>query len=295
MAKRFGGKFSPDDVEIRADKPVPGAYSKARVDPAGAKSNVMFVPPLILAFRSITSGASELALGLVGAGLLLLAAWLLREGLNAEGAFHARKVARRPALPRKILAATLCGLGVAVAAFANEPEPMASLIYGVAAGVLHLGAFGADPLKDKGMEGVDTFQQDRVAKAVEQAEAHLRSMKDAVKRAGDPAVAARVDRFADTAQDLLRTVEEDPRDLVAAKKYLGVYLNGAKDAAVKFADIYARTQDRGAKRDFMMLLTDLEESFGQKTQKLLLDNNTDLTVEIDVLRERLQREGVRLD
>lgn len=108
-------------------------------------------------------------------------------------------------------------------------------------------------------------------------------------------VAARVDRFADTAQDLLRTVEEDPRDLVAAKKYLGVYLNGAKDAAVKFADIYARTQDRGAKRDFMMLLTDLEESFGQKTQKLLLDNNTDLTVEIDVLRERLQREGVRLD
>ena len=45
----------------------------------------------------------------------------------------------------------------------------------------------------------------------------------------------------------------------------------------------------------MMLLTDLEESFGQKTRKLLLDDNTDLTVEIDVLRDRLQREGVRLD
>jgi len=44
----------------------------------------------------------------------------------------------------------------------------------------------------------------------------------------------------------------------------------------------------------MMLLTDLEEGFGQKNRKLLLDNNADLTVEIDVLRDRLQREGVRL-
>ena len=44
-----------------------------------------------------------------------------------------------------------------------------------------------------------------------------------------------------------------------------------------------------------MLLTDLEETFDKKTQKLLLDNNADLTVEIDVLRDRLQREGVHLD
>ena len=94
---------------------------------------------------------------------------------------------------------------------------------------------------------------------------------------------------------MIRTVEEDPRDLTAARKYLGVYLMGARDAAAKFADIYARSADRGAKTDFMMLLTDLEEGFGQKTEKLLLDNNADLTVEIEVLRDRLQREGVRLD
>ena len=95
-------------------------------------------------------------------------------------------------------------------------------------------------------------------------------------------------------KDMLRTVEDDPRDLTAARKYLGVYLMGARDAAVKFADIYSRTHDSGAKSNFMMLLTDLEEGFGQKNRKLLLDNNADLTVEIDVLRDRLQREGVRL-
>ena len=70
---------------------------------------------------------------------------------------------------------------------------------------------------------------------------------------------------------------------------------GAKDAAIKFADIYSRTRDRGAKTDFMMLLTDLEESFDKKIEKLLEDDNADLNIEIEVLRERLQREGVHLD
>ena len=293
MAQRFGGKFSPDGT---SDTPsaVP-AYNKARVTPVGARSNIMFVPPVILASMSIFSGAAGLALGLIGAAILLLGAWLLRDGLLAQAAYDMRKVARRPAIPRKFFAAIACGLGTAVAAFANEPGVIAPVIFGVAASALHFGAFGMDPLKDKGMEGIDTFQQDRVAKAVDKAETHLQGMKDAVKRAGDRSVETRVDRFVTAAQDLIRTVEEDPRDLIAAKKYLGVYLNGAKDAAVKFADVYSRTQDREAKSDFMMLLTDLEESFGQKTQKLLLDDNTDLTVEIDVLRDRLQREGVRLN
>ncbi len=293
MARRFGGKFSPDGNATPVDdRP---AYQGARVAPAGARSNVLFVPPVVLAFLSINDGAVGLVTGLSGAAALLLGAWLLREGLTAEAAYHERKVARRPGLPRKILAAALCGIGTAIAAWRVEPGLVAPLLFGGAAGVLHLGAFGIDPLRDKGMEGIDAFQQDRVARAVTEAEAHLAAMADAVKRAGDRQVEARVERFQIKVREMIRTVEEDPRDLTAARKYLGVYLMGARDAAVKFSDVFARSQDRGARSDFMMLLTDLEESFDKKTEKLLLDNNADLSIEIDVLRDRLQREGVRLD
>lgn len=292
MAQRFGGEHSPG-----GDQPGPkpkGAYHKAKVKPAGARSNVLFIPPVVLAATSINDGAVGMAVGLIGAGVLILGAWLLREGLNAEAAYDERKVARRPGFPRKIAAAVLCGLGAAIAAYSSEPGFVAPLIFGGAAGALHLGAFGIDPLKDKGMEGIDTFQQDRVAKVVDEAEANLNAMADAVKRAGDRQVEARVDRFQVKVREMIRTVEEDPRDLTAAKKFLGVYLMGARDAAIKFSDIYARSEDRQARSDFMMLLTDLEETFGKKTEKLLLDNNADLSIEIDVLRERLQREGVRL-
>ncbi|SPF79919.1 5-bromo-4-chloroindolyl phosphate hydrolysis family protein [Pseudoprimorskyibacter insulae] len=293
MAQRFGGKFSPGGETSKPGQQ--STFRGAKVDPAGARSNVLFVPPVILAFTSISDGAIGLATGLVGAGLLVLGAWLLREGLRAEAAFNERRVARRPAMPRKIAASVLTGLGVAVAAWKNDPGLIAPVIFGAAATGLQLAAFGLDPMKDKGMEGVDTFQQDRVAKVVDEAERYLTEMADAIRRAGDRQVEARVERFQVKVREMIRTVEEDPRDLTAAKKYLGVYLMGARDASAKFADIFSRSQDLTARSNYMMLLTDLEESFGQKTEKLLLDNNADLTVEIDVLRERLQREGVRLD
>lgn len=303
MAKRFGGKHSPDGGSVtpdeRAHEERP-AYQGARVAPAGARSNLLFTPGVILAVLSINDGAVGLAVGLAGAASLILGAWLLRDGLLAEAAFHDRKVARRPAIPRKIFAAALCGIGAGLAVFRSDlgisfEQLAAPIIFGGAASVLHLGAFGVDPLKDKGMEGVDTFTQDRVAKVVNEAESYLSAMTDAVKRAGDRQVEARVDRFVIKAREMIRTVEEDPRDLTAAKKYLGVYLMGARDASVKFSDVFARSADRGARSDYMMLLTDLEESFDKKIDKLLTDNNDDLNVEIEVLRDRLQREGVQLD
>ncbi len=70
---------------------------------------------------------------------------------------------------------------------------------------------------------------------------------------------------------------------------------GAKDATVKFAELYSRNRDAKARRDYEDLLTDLEQNFAARTQSLLLDDRSDLTVEIEVLRERLQREGVRLN
>jgi CHASE3 domain sensor protein len=94
---------------------------------------------------------------------------------------------------------------------------------------------------------------------------------------------------------MVRTVEEDPRDLAGARKYLGVYLMGARDASVKFADLFSRTRDPEAQQKYIGLLDDMEQNFAAKTRKLMADSQTDLDIEIDVLRDRLAREGVRLD
>lgn len=40
-------------------------------------------------------------------------------------------------------------------------------------------------MRDKGTEGVDTFQQDRAQRIVAEGEAHLKAMQDAILRTGD--------------------------------------------------------------------------------------------------------------
>ena len=289
MSQRYGGKFSPDEKPRKAGK-------RVAVSPAGGRANLLFIPAIVLIATTFSDGPFSLATGLLGAAALALSAWLLREGLEAEAAFHDRKVARRPALPRKILAAGVSGIGTALAVIAHlsAPDVIAPVIYGLCAAGLQLAAFGIDPLKSKGMEGVDTFQQDRVARVVDEAEKHLAAMSDAMTRARDRVATARLEDFQETARTLIRTVEEDPRDLTAARKFLGVYLMGARDATVKFADIFSRTQDPQAKADYLALLDDLETNFAARTQKSLLEDRTDLNIEIDVLRDRLNREGLHL-
>lgn len=293
MAQRFGGKYSPGG-NSNTPAPAPkGAFQGARRTRAGGRVNLLFLAPLPLALAAFTSGPAGLVLNLAALGTLLLAAWLTREGLIAQEAFEARKVARRPAFPRKIAGSLLTGLGLGIAGFAASGDIAAPAAYALVGTVLHFLAFGPDPMRDKGAEGIDSFQTDRVARAIDEAEKHLAAMTDAMLRAGDRSLMTRLERFQTTARDLFRTVENDPRDLTAARKYLSVYLLGARDATVKFAEIWARNRDPQARADYEALLTDLEQNFAARTQKLLLDDRSDLTVEIEVLRERLDREGVR--
>jgi hypothetical protein len=298
MSKRFGGKYSPDGETAQSSGDARPRRPRFEVDPAGGRSNVMFSPPIVLLATTFSDGARSLTAGLIGAALLGLGAWLLRDGMRAEAAYAARKIARRPAIPRKIFAAILCGLGTAAGVVAHMTDGagiFSAVLFGLCVCALHLVAFGIDPLTSKGMDGIDTFQQDRVARVIDEAEKHLIGMSDAIKRAGDRQAEGRLASFQDTARDLIRTVEEDPRDLTAARKYLSVYLRGARDATIKFADIYSRTGDTQSRADYFALLDDLDKNFADRNQKSLLDDRSDLTVEIDVLRERLSREGVRLE
>jgi 5-bromo-4-chloroindolyl phosphate hydrolysis protein len=246
-----------------------------------------------LAIFAFFSNPKDLILRLVAFGIFIAAAWLTREGIKAHEAYDARKIARRPAFPRKIFASALIGIGLCLASLVDG-NIVIGAAFGVLGAALHLFAFGPDPLRHKGMEDLDEFQTDRVARAVDEAEKHLQSMKQTIERARDRHLDARVEQFSATARDMFRTIEDDPRDLTAARKYLSVYLLGARDATSTFVDIYLRDTNGSSRSDYEALLDDLQATFAAKTQQFLNDNRTDLDVEIEVLRERLAREGVRM-
>ena len=293
MARRFGGEHSPGQSQSgQTDSLRQARREDARVDAAGARANILFLPPVLLVFLSLNDGAAALTVAVLSGAILVLAAWLLREGLRAEAAYEARPIARRPALPRKMLASVLTGIGIGLAATTGDGSILAAGLYGLIGLGLHVTAFGIDPLKDKRMEGIDTFQQDRVARVVDEAESLLEAMRGQIASLKDRKLDLAVAKFQATAWQMIRTVEEDPRDLTAARKYLGVYLMGARDASAKFADLYRKHGDESARAEYEALLVDLEQNFAARTEKLLEGDRTDMDIEIKVLRDRLQREGV---
>ena len=291
MAKRFGGKHSPNGTN---DAPRDAVIDVRQARAAKSPARVLFVPAIVLVATSLNDGPTMLVIALIGGAVLTLAAWLLQEGLVAQAAYDARKVARRPAIPRKMMASVLTGIGITIAAYTGDSGIIGSVLYGLAALALHVAAFGIDPLSDKRMDGIDDFQQDRVARVVDKAEAHLETMQEQIDTLDDRKLTMRVAGFQTIARKMIRTVEEDPRDLSGARKFLGIYLQGARDATIKFVDLYQRKPDNEARVNYEALLDDLETGFAARTDIMMRDDRGDMDIEINVLRDRLQREGVAM-
>jgi hypothetical protein len=283
MAQRYSGKFSPSPAGTETAPTVIAPIQRLRL--------MFLLPYLFLASAYFGDGPNQLFLGLGTFGVLTASAWITREGLRAQAEFDARSIARPPKLPRKLLGNVLMAAGLGLGAvLAGQPMVYVALFAATGA-LLHGLAFGVDPLRAKGLDGANDFQNDRVARAVEDAEAMLTAMAVAIARTKDRALAVRVETFAHTARNLFRNIEDDPGDLTAARKYLTVYLMGARDATAKFADHYAKTRDAAARHDYEVLLRDLETTFASRTKALIGQGRTGLDVEISVLRDRLKLEN----
>jgi 5-bromo-4-chloroindolyl phosphate hydrolysis protein len=300
----FGGRYSPTP---RGEKPVasgqkpaapvPHPFRGRRARQVDFRARMLFLAPLPLLFAGLGAAGRgspvETAVELGGFAGLMLSAWLVNEGLRAEQEYEARTVARPPAIPRKLFAAVLTGVSIAaVGALSLGQGLVGGVVFGLVAAAAHLAAFGLDPMKKKGMEGVDAFATERVAKAIERAEELVRQITAAAARIGDRRLEGRIERLCDQAREVFRTIEQDPRDLTRARQFLNVYLVGLRDATAKFADLYGRNRDPQVREKYEALLGDLEASFTSHRADLLADNRSDLDVEIEVLRERLQQDGL---
>lgn len=247
------------------------------------------VPIFVAGALEITTGSPAVAIVEWAAALGIgFASWLIEEGEKAETAYAERQIAKPPAIPRKLFGSILIGAAVFAVFATNSDFGLANqaIVSGLAAG-LALATFGLDPMRAKGLEGEDSFERERVAIAIEKAESYVKETLDAAKSIKDRKLQARVESMAASVRTMFRAIEDDPRDLSSSRKYLSVFLKAARDATQKFAHHYNRTKDQDARADFEKLLGDLETSFSQRRETLLLENRTDLDVEIEVLRDRL--------
>lgn len=296
-AQRFRGDHSPDakgaEPHFEARKPL---KISRRKKPGGFALTLVFLAPfplLLDGFSKITNASPIGAATAFGTyALFVLAAWTLREGIKAEAAYNERKIARPPMFPRKLIAGGISGVAVMIAAWLGWGQNLFTAIaFGGMATAAHIIAFGFDPMRRKGLVGFNEYETDRMARAVDKAEAIIADIESAASRINNRSIERKVAGLLASVSEMLRVVEQDPRDLTRARKYMGVYLAGARDATVKFAELNERSRDTVKQKEYLSLISDLETSFNGQRELMLLDNQSDLDVEIEVLQERLQREG----
>lgn len=284
MSNRFGGRFSPGSRPEPALPPTPRHPHEGR-----PKWITLAATPFLLG--AFFQGAAGMVADLAAFGLVASGMWMTREGLVAQATYEARRIAKRPAIPRKLFGGLLAGAGLGLGAAEPGVWAEAGLI-GAAGLALHQISFGLDPWRDKTPEGVDSFQQDRAQRMIDEAEGHLEEMRRAIARSGDRRLEARVAMFDASVRHLFDRVRDNPGGLASARRYLGVYLMGARDATMRFADLYALTQDQKARADYESFLDDLEKDFIARADRLLDGDREALDIEMSVLRDRLAREGL---
>ena len=292
MARRHSGTFAPGAPLGGARAHPFRGRAAMRVDLRGLVLFVLPVPLFFAALGDLGAGAGLAALAdLAAFGALELGAWLLRQGQKAQAAYDARAVANPPALPRKTLAAGLAGGGVALAAFTGWGLDLAAstVMGGIAAGS-HLLAFGLDPMRAKGIDLAEA-EAGRVAGALDRAHALVGEIERQVHRLRDREIERKVDAMLASVRSILAQIEADPRDLPRARRYLSVYLTGAQEATRKYVEHHREAGDPTLRRDYLALLSELEASFGRGRETLLLEDRTELEVEIEVLRERLAEDA----
>lgn len=295
-SKRFEGQYSPGASAAPGVRRPPPKWSERAIRSPSLRAIGLFIAPSLLLPGALMALGRADGLGVLSLGLawllLVTGAGLTRTGLAAEAAYEARAVARPPAFPRKLFGALATGAGAGLCALRATASPFQALVIGGLATALHLAAFGLDPMRAKGLDGLDMEALDSAITRIETARELIGDMTEAARRFGDPSLEASVGRLAAMATEVLAKIERDPRELRRARRFLAVYLVGARDATVQFAQDYDARGDAEIRDKYAALLADLERHFTSQRDTLMQENRTALDVEIEVLRDRLRQEGL---
>jgi hypothetical protein len=252
---------------------------------------VLPLPAAAAALVALLGGKLGMLLGdLIGYGFMLGGALLVRWGLDDGRAAIGAGLWRR--LPPKTLGALMLALGSGITAWLGAGHhPGIALVFALLTLLgLHL-TYGLD-LSSKhwlqrpinlGVHGAASLRDAaHTIAAIEQARLEIRQ----------PELDTRLANIEALAQQILERVQDDPRDLWRARKFLTVYLEGVQRVVEGYAKTHGRVAVPELEQRFRHALETVEAAFREQHQVLLERDVEDLEVQIEVLTQQLAREGI---
>ena len=260
----------------------------------GIKGTLLFLMPLPVLIGAVIhllkgNVFSSLTAGALFAGFMI-AAVVARHGFKLESRFKQKKLAKAPGTPFKSVAAIILAGTTGLTAFLlSDYGLLASILIGFVALLGFYMAYGVDPRRDKTGNISLGVSADEVFEALEAAEIKIATIETARKNIRNIQFDQHLKRIIEKARAILAMIEEDPKDLNRARKFLKVYLDGT----ARVTESYAKTHGKDATTEvldtsFQEVLDSIESTFDEQREKLLQNDQLDLDVKIEVLKTQLK-------
>jgi 5-bromo-4-chloroindolyl phosphate hydrolysis protein len=258
---------------------------------------LLYVLPFLLVPGTIKAFAHGNLLGIIinagGYAAFLLAAQILRRGLQAENIYREKRVARAPKWPLKTLAAGIVAGTTFVLAWLGAHFPFfVSIAFGAGALLGMFLRYGFDPRTQKTVAGGHGYTIEEISSTIEAAENTILSIENANNKITNHEFNDRIDRICETARNILDEMEANPSTIRRARKFLLVYLEGTNKVTTGYANTHVQADSIELAQNFRTVLDSIESVFKEQKDKLLQEDLFDLDVQIEVLAKQLKHEGI---
>lgn len=254
-------------------------------------------PLLITIISSLSNNHFRHFLVALGAVILYaISAYFIARSNYYASQLSQRKWSRPNSTPWKISAALFSAAAtVLVAYFIVDNSIFISLGYGLltfCGMALFYGFDAKDTSKHTQLSGVSA---EELTDAFNEAEGKIDNIRTAARklRSSNKVLAKRLVHIADNSQGILKIINDDPKDLRQARKFLKVYLDGTQSVVSKYAARDHLQDDDTIKSNLDKVLDTIESVIIEQRDKLLKNDMLDLDVQIEVLQTQLTHEGIQ--
>jgi 5-bromo-4-chloroindolyl phosphate hydrolysis protein len=257
----------------------------------GKKGNFLyiFLAPLFIAIvmSLLMTEIKEFITSIIAFIMFFATAKANSIGLQQEEEYYSSTLTKAPKIPYKTISAILLGVSTFFSAsFAGDETILVGLFLGIVSTVGYFLYYGFDPRADK-LDNIGDISAEFVLKTLQTARDKLSDIEDDMRLIRDTKLNRKLRVAIDKAHDILQNIEQDPKDLRVARKFIIVYIDGIKNVTKSYIEMDEEDIKEDTKERLYSLLSDVEKKFDKELIRLKKNNQFDLDVHIDVLKEQI--------
>lgn len=194
-------------------------------------------------------------------------------------------------IPYKELGNGLLSSGAFLGAYMVAGYPLlASAAIGGGCYMAYRLLFGTDPGREEVWKGLAPSAAQRAMAQLAKARADMEEIKKLNRLIPAADLSEKLDALEETGLKIVALLEDEPKDIARASRFIDVYLAGAVSVSRKFAEIQQHMADEKMNAQYHDFLEEMVDTFKKQHDALLQDDVLDLDVEIEVLKKRMRIE-----